>query len=337
MKILIDILHPAHVHVFRNAIKDLQSHGHEIVVVARKKDVAIKLLENYDIQHQVLSSLGKSKIQLAGELIARTWKLYQLCRKSKPDLLIGCMGPSISIVGKLLNIPTIVFYNNESAKLVNSFVNKLATYYVTSSSYEEKCGKNHLTHQSYHELAYLHPNKFTPDESILRELRIKQPFFIVRLVSFASSHDFGVKGLAEPLKLSQKLEKYGRVIITSEKKLPAEFDKYRVSLSPERLHDLLAFAKMCVGESATLAAEAALLGVPAVYIASSFRGYTNELERDYGLVYNFKEQTPAEAKIVELLQKLDLETDFQERRKKMLADKISLTDWMVNFIENPPR
>jgi hypothetical protein len=40
MKILIDIGHPAHVHFFKNAIRELEGRGHEVKVTARDKEVA---------------------------------------------------------------------------------------------------------------------------------------------------------------------------------------------------------------------------------------------------------------------------------------------------------
>ncbi len=41
MKILIDMGHPAHVHSFRNAIRELEKRGHSVKVTARDKDVAL--------------------------------------------------------------------------------------------------------------------------------------------------------------------------------------------------------------------------------------------------------------------------------------------------------
>lgn len=336
MKLLIDILHPVHVHIFKNFIRTMKERGHEIIVTAREKDVTIALLRAYHIPYTLISRQQKGALSLGKEFLTRTWKLYHVVRKEKPDLLLGCMGPSIAVVGKLTGVPTYVFYDNESALVVNSFVQRIATKYITSSSYEKKIPGNHITYSGYQNLAYLHPKYFQPDKRVLEKAGISptEPFFIVRLVSFESSHDLGVTGLSDQLGLCQRLEKYGRVIITSEKPLPAKFDKYRLALPAEDLHHLLAFAKICIGESATLAAEAALLGVPAIYVASSFRGYTNELERDYGLVYNFKDQQEAEKKIFELLQKKNLRKEWQKKREKLLSEKIDVTEWMVRLVEN---
>jgi len=50
------------------------------------------------------------------------------------------------------------------------------------------------------------------------------------------------------------------------------------------MHHFMAFCHGYFGESATMASECAVLGVPAVYAANSRRGYTDEQESRYGLV-----------------------------------------------------
>src|SRR3546814_6820458 len=54
------------------------------------------------------------------------------------------------------------------------------------------------------------------------------------------------------------------------------------------MHLLMAFCAGYFGESATMASECAVLGVPAVYMANSRRGYTDEQESKYGMVRNVR-------------------------------------------------
>ena len=56
MKILIDIGHPAHVHLFRNMIKQLHIDGHKLQITARDKEVTFKLLNYYKIDFTVRPS-----------------------------------------------------------------------------------------------------------------------------------------------------------------------------------------------------------------------------------------------------------------------------------------
>jgi predicted glycosyltransferase len=334
MKIMIDILHPAHVHLFKNFIWEMQKKDHKILITAREKDVTLRLLDAYEIKYAKISKISKSKIGLLAEFISRNIKFYKIAKKFKPDVLMGAMGPTIALVGFLIRIPRVVFYNNETAKLTNFFVQPLATAFVTSTSYEGKVKGKHITHNSYHELAYLHPRYFEPNKEILKLAKLEnQKFFIVRFVSWESSHDIGGRSLIDKIGFIKSLERYGKVVITSEKNLPNELKKYQIKLPPEKMHDLLAYATLCIGESATMAAEAALLGVPAIYIANTLRGYINELEKDYQLVFNFKSQKKAMQKALKLLKNRSLKNEWLEKRDKMLKEKTDLTEWMIKFIE----
>jgi len=85
MKILIDILHPAHVHVLKNFIWEMEKRGHEIRVTARNKDVATNLLDAYNIEYTTLSEAKKGLLNLGMELISRDLKLLNIARKFNPD------------------------------------------------------------------------------------------------------------------------------------------------------------------------------------------------------------------------------------------------------------
>ena len=59
MKILFDIGHPAHVHLFRNAVNILEKKGHELKITARDKDIALDLLNNYGFSYEVIGTNKK--------------------------------------------------------------------------------------------------------------------------------------------------------------------------------------------------------------------------------------------------------------------------------------
>jgi predicted glycosyltransferase len=100
------------------------------------------------------------------------------------------------------------------------------------------------------------------------------------------------------------------------------------------VHHLMAFAQVIVGESATMASEAAVLGVPAVFIATTSRGYIDDQERRYGHVRHFTEAEfePAIEALGTLLTRGPRELG-SAARARLLADKIDVTAWMVEYIE----
>ena len=55
MRILIDILHPAHVHFFRNFYDVMSGRGHELTITARDKDRSVDLLEQYGLPYEQIS------------------------------------------------------------------------------------------------------------------------------------------------------------------------------------------------------------------------------------------------------------------------------------------
>jgi predicted glycosyltransferase len=337
MKIIIDILHPAHVHFFRNFIQEMERKGHEILITARKKDVVLELLKEYGFDFTCISELKKGGLGLLKEFVYRTYRLYKIAKKFKPDVLLGVMGPSITVVGRLLGVPAIVFYNNENAKMTNFFAYPLASAVCTSSSYSAKVNGRHITYPGYHEFAYLHPKRFKPNKKALKKMGIglREKYILVRFVSFQASHDVGERGLSDKKEVVETLKEYGEVYITSESGLPEDLKKYVLKIKDKKdIFDVINFASLVFGEGATIASEAAMLGVPAVFVNSLQLGYLKELERDYGLVYNFRKQKPGLSKAIELLKTKNIKKEHQEKRRKMLKDKIDVTKWMIDFVEN---
>jgi len=337
MKILIDILHPAHVHFFRNAIQDIRDRGYQIIVTARDKDLTLRLLNLYNIPYSVISREASTKNGLAIELLRRNWRLGKIVRKERPSIMASIGGISTAQVGFLTRTKNFIFYDTENATLSNRLSYPFATQVVTPDCYGGWVPKNkHVLYPGYHELAYLHPERFTPDSEVLRDAGVdpEQPYSVVRFVSWKAMHDVKAKGFSpkDKLRLARNLEEHGKVYITSEDPLPGDFEKYRLPLPPHQVHHLLAFARLFIGESATMASESAVLGTPFVYLDAVGRGYTDEQEERYGLGFNFRPWQVSESleKARSILQE-DLKTSeqFQESHRRMLAEKINVTEFIV--------
>ena len=339
MRVLVEILHPAHVHFFRPAIAVWQARGDEVLVLSREKDVSNQLLDAYRIPYESLSKLGRSKLSLLSEMLVRDVRMFARALEFEPDVLVGIMGVTIVQVGKLIDRPSIVFYDTENAKITNAFVYPLATAVCTPECYQSTVRGHHVRYPGYHELAYLHPNRFTPNPEIVRRGGVNpdEPYFIVRFVSWQASHDVGEQGFDLRLKVRmvEALQQHGRVLISSEGPLPPELEGYRFSAPVEDMHHFIAHAKMLVGESATMASEAAVLGVPAFYIADTGRGYTDEEQERYGLVWNFR-RSEAEAALLALqgcLADPGLNEEMARARQALLRERIDVTAWMVDYVD----
>lgn len=335
MKIIIDILHPAHVHFFKNFIK-IMSKDNEIYLTSRKKEITLYLLKKYGLTSECISSIGKNTFDLGFELVSRNLKFLRIAKQIKPDLLMGIMGPTISSIGKLLSVPSYVFYDSEFASITNTFVYPIATKVITPQCYKNQIGKNHIKYNGYQELAYLHPNYFKPDDSVFDDLNLnkKDKYFVIRLVGWKASHDIGKKGLTQTnvLEMINFLEKYGEVFITSERKSHS-FKKYLIQIPPEKIHSLLNYATMYIGEGVTMASEAAILGTPSILISPLVGniGYIEDLEKD-GLVFGYKTYKDAIANIRNLIKKNNLKSTWLSKKNKMLKKRIDVTQFIIDLI-----
>lgn len=336
MRVLIDILHPAHVHFFRNFHHEMTDRGHDLVITARDKDRSTELLRAYDLPYEQISR-QRAGGGLALEMVQRTSRLVRHMRSFRPDVMTGIMGPSIAAAGALRRVPSVVFYDTEFAVQTNRLVYPLAHTVCTPDCYQGRVPGRHVQYTGYHELAYLHPNRFQADPARLADFGVTpgERFSIVRFVSWQAVHDRREKGLTTEQKrhLVSVMQRHGRVLISSEAPLSGDLAELAVRGPVEQIHHLMAHAQLVVGESATMSSEAAVLGVPAVFIATTGRGYTDDQERRYGLVKHFTEDRfdAAAATVEEFL--AAPRSRWSDARQRMLEDKIDVTAWMVDFFE----
>lgn len=338
MRVLVDILHPAHVHFFRNLRDELLAAGHDVVVTARDKDLTLTLLDRYGIPADVLSAQRTGRIGLARELLTRVRRLRKIVRATEPDVLIGIMGPAIAPVGRLTRTPSLVFYDTEHATQTNRWVYPMATRVITPECYDAPLRANQVTYPGYHELAYLHPDRFTPDPGALQRAGIEPgtPFGIVRFVSLVASHDIGATGIDEEAgrALISHLETRGEVLISSERPLPPDLEARRIASPPEDAHSLMAYAQIVVGESATMCSEAAVLGTPGIHISNLPLGYVLDQQDRYELTRYFRLEELADVPAaIDAMLAVDPEV-WQSRRSNLLDQTIDPTRWMLDFITN---
>lgn len=343
LHILVDITHPAHVHFFRNAIALWKQRGHRVTITSRRKDIAIDLLNRYDLDHLDLGPARQGFWGLAQEMIVRDIKLAGVALQYKPNVMTGIGGVFIAQVGRILGIPSVVFTDTENATVSNRLTFPFATAIVTPDCYEAPVpGLKQLTYPGYHELAYVHPRRFTPDPQALKVFGLSpvDDFILMRLVAWGAGHDLTDKGFDSLEPAVRRLERYGRVLISSEADLPPSLAHLRLTEHLDLVLHLQAYARLLIGESATMASECACLGTPAIFVSTSTRGYTNEQERRYGLVFTFSDRQTAQDQALNQAEEILGRTNRQEWRQKaeqLLRDKIDVTEFQAEVVEKYAR
>ncbi|WP_226481498.1 DUF354 domain-containing protein [Natrinema amylolyticum] len=337
MRVMITIQHPGHVHFFRNPIAELEARGHDVHVFARESDVAVRLLEAYDIDHEVLAGESDSLVSLAAVQATYELRLLQRARRIDPDVITAIGGVAAAHVASMVRTKSLVFYDTEHATLITKLGYPFADVIATPACYRDDIGPKQVTYPGYHELAYLHPERFDPDPTVREDVGLapEESFAVVRLSSWDASHDVGHGGFDDPRAVVERLEDAGvRVLLTAEGEPPAALESYRFETSPDRMHDLLAYADVVLSEGATTAAEAAMLGTPAVYVNPLSLGYTTELEEEYGLLFEYDGDARHAHGLERAVSVVDESADtWERRRERLLADRIDVTDYVVRRIE----
>lgn len=348
MKYLFLVSHPAHFHMFRHTIGNLKNIGHDVTIVIRPKDVLVQLCKDAGWEFYKLNDRPQKngKFRLALALIKKIFDVDKIVKDEKPDLLIGSDG-TLAIVGWLRGIPSFEC-GEDDAEAVHLYARLYYPFYTNiicpSCCSAWKWTDKKIGCESYHELGYLHPNQFQPNIKIVEKygIDVEKPYFVIRFAQLNAHHDGGIKGINSTVaeKIINILEPHGRIIITSERPLESQFEKYRLKVNPLDMHDVMAFADMFVGDSQTMSAEAGVLGVPFVHF-NDFVGrlsYINELEQKYQIGYGHK-TNDLEGMLTSIQKWLDTPNRkelCQERRQKMLSEKIDYAKFLTWFIENFP-
>jgi uncharacterized protein len=338
-RILIETGHPGQVHQFRYAAQLLQQKGHRVLFATKRKDLCVHLLDAYHLPYVIVGTSGKKMVSKILRLFQTYLRFFIILMKFRPTLVFSRFTPECCHLTWLLRIPHVGFTDSEHIRLMDAVTVPFTPIKFTAHSYWKHLGKNHFRYNGNIELFYLHPHHFTPDPSINQFMGIEpgEPYAILRFISWNAYHDLGQSGLSLPDKreIIDILQKKMRVFISSEDDLPEEFRMFRISFPPERMHDALAFAKIYIGEGATMASEAAILGVPSIYINSLTAGSIEDAA-DAGLLYSFRNRDGLISKLKELLNDTVINEKHQLMRDRYLADKCDITGFVVWFAENYP-
>lgn len=318
--------------MFKNLAHQLIQHGGKVLFTVRQKEFEIELLRCENLEYK---SLGRHHRNIIGKI----WGLFKFdlqmlftALRFKPDLFVShgsIYAGHISFLLRKKHLSVEDTGNMEQIMLYRPFTDVI----LTPDVLPQKLGIKQIRYKGYHEIAYLHPNYFTPDIDIYNLLGLQkgEKYAIVRFVSWNATHDVGYNGISNKgkVQLIKKLSDEMRVFITSESELIPELQEYRFKIGPEKLHHVLYYASIVVSEGATVASEAGVLGTPAIYINPIPISYCKDQEK-YGLVFNISESVKLNFLVDKILSQD--RNSFREKRDKMLNDKVNVTQFLYDFI-----
>lgn len=349
MNILIDIGHPAHVHLYKNLAKLLKKNGHAVFITVKDIPSAKILLSENNLDYIELPPKSDSLLGKVFRQFQFDWIVYKLVKKHKIEIGIGTSVTNAH-VSRISKMQSVLFDDDddEVQPLVVKWLHPYASVILSPVSLllknRPRKQKNTVYYKGFHELAYLHPNNFSPNKEVLEELGIQEneTFFILRFNVFKAHHDIGERGLSleQKLKIIEKLKGKGKIFITTERKIEPELEKYQAPVSNSKMHDLLYYSSMFIGDSQTMTSEAAVIGTPSIRCNSFVKriAYLDEQEENYGLTFGF---LPSDfdlliAKLDEILSIKDIKSTWKFKRDRLLSEKMDMSAFMHWFIEGYP-
>ncbi|MFO7792368.1 MAG: DUF354 domain-containing protein [Candidatus Saliniplasma sp.] len=337
LKVLLVIAHPAHVHFFKNLIWEMEEEGHEFNLMVKERENTTALMDLLGFEYETFGKTYKSRLGKGIGVVHNDLSLVSKARKFEPDITASIGGLYSVHAGSMLGSTTIDFMDTEIATFTNLLTFPCADVIATPDCYRSQVPKGkHLKYRGYHELAYLHPNRFEPEKWVVHKLGlVPRNYTIVRFSSFDARHqaDEGVLTRRDKIDLVRLLSDYGQVVVDSEGPLPQPIRSYSMDIPEHRFHDILAYSRMYIGEGATTASEAGVLGVPWIYLSNKTRGYLEDQEVHYELGAQINTIHDAFFTLRSILEE-EVEVDFNAARKRLLRDKIDVTRWMKRLFEH---
>ena len=343
MKILTDLGHPKNVHVLKNLIPLLEKKGHQVHVVYREREHIKELCRAFGISG---TSRGSGATGILGKLfylIKTDLQLLKLAGKIEPDLLLSFGSPYLANLALLTKVPMVVFDDTEQNRLVQKIYSFCSAAIVVPACFEKTLSPRQFGFDGYYELAYLSPKYFRPEASILAQLGLapEEKYVFLRFVSWQAVHDISHHGLSDGEKeeLVATFSGLARVFISAEGGLPESLEALRLKTPPEGVHQVMANAALVFSEGATMAAEAAVLGVPTVHCSELRPGYINDLDKRHSLLRTFGRGDFQQALAIgkEFLEDGGtFRQSLLKKRGQMLERSIDVNEFLFWFIDQFP-
>lgn len=333
MNIIIDILHPAHINLFKNPIKRL-SINHNIIITCLDRG-SLPLIVSKELPGYKFKVIGKhsgSKFSIIFEAnMIRFFKLLFFVRKHKIDIGISfgsfLLGAVLRLQGKKN-----IHLSDDPERKINAFLEEITCAERYLPPVVEPKGKTKVFN-ALKEWSYLSPAYFNPDISVLNNFDYKAKNYIfIREVSTGSLNYKGQQSNIVST-FADQLKDY-KVLLSLE-------DKSTINLYPKKwillkeplpdIHSLIYYSKCTISSGDSMARESAMLGVPGIYCG--FREMkANNLLINRGMLL----KTDPKAVAVTVNKIFDNQLLFTEQtifRNSLFKEWDDVTEFIVNLFK----
>jgi predicted glycosyltransferase len=268
MNIYIDLLHPAHINLFKRLISQ-NAHKHNFIVTCINRGKVPKIAQE-EIKAVPVYIIGKHKGTKSSILFQanflRFFQLLWFLRNKPIDIGISFGSFLAGAILRLKNKPNIHLSDDPERK-----INAILENYTCSARYLPpiiKEGKKVKTFKALKEWAYLSPLYFKPSDEVLEFYKLKQKDYVfIREVSTGSLNYSGQEKNIIASIADQLPENIQVVLSLEDKKTIEDYpDHWKILQEPVKdIHSIIYYSKLVISSGDSMAREGAMLGVPSIY------------------------------------------------------------------------
>ncbi len=340
MKVIFDIMHPAHINFFSQLVKRLKKDNVQVGfrLLDRGKVVKIFQKEYPDYSYKTIGTHSNTQVGLY--LKTGVWRtiilLFSLLNE-KCDFVLGVAAFQAGFASKLMRgTRSLLVYDDPEYKL-NFLLSKQFADRLYMPAFCHVESGNVYSFECLKEWAYLSPKYFNPNPGVLEKYGIKPyEYIFIREVDTKSLNyreqersiieDLNQEGIKKPVLLS--LENKERESIYSD---------WTVLNEPvDDIHSLMYFSRALISNGDSMAREGAMLGVKSVYCGIRDMKANNYLyERNLlSWIINTHELVDFIAKASQELKSDDIEHQKNKVRDNLLVEWDDVNEVLYDAIMN---
>lgn len=273
MKIVFDIMHPAHINFFKNTIERLENNGDEVMITVLNRGKVPSIVKN-ELSNKNVHIIGRHRGTLWSILfeanVLRFFHMLYFVIKHKPNLGLSVgsfiLGGNLKLLGRL-NYQ----FDDDPERFFNVLLEKITStrlFFPLGINSDSKKVENF---KCLKEWAYLSPKYFVPNEGALSIFNVeKHNYIFVREVSSGSlNYMHQDKNLIASI--SEHFPVDIKVLLSLEDKSAIKhYPKDWILLQEPvmNIHSIMYFSKLVISSGDSMAREGAMLGIPSIYCGS---------------------------------------------------------------------
>ncbi len=342
------MVHPAKFHFHKPQINNLKSKGCHVDIVINTKDILEELVQNEGWEYTNLFPNSRKikgiHVYLAAfiSLLSTIYRLYKYTSGKKYDIFVG---DALVYIGRLKGIPSFYPTDDVLEAVPEQRVFFIPAKHIIAPIITDigKYKSKKIAYRGYKAIAHLHPNHFKPNRNkLLNDFQSCRRYFIIRCTGFGATHDINKRGIDDVMldKIIKLLAPHGKILISSERRLPKEFEKFQFQINKNDINHYISFSDLFIGDSTTMCTESAVLGIPTVEFDEYFFEIEQmtELEKKYGLINCFRttEAKQCLQKIEEHIHNPNSKIESKQKATKLFEEMIDVSSFLTWMFENYP-